>query len=392
MFQGLLNLPWWGDLIALLILVQITIAGVTLYLHRCQAHRALDLHPIVSHFFRFWLWLTTGMVTKEWAAIHRKHHAKCETADDPHSPQVLGINRVLFTGVALYVKESHVPDTMQRYGHGTPDDWLERHIYTPWHKLGIVVMASVDVALFGLVPGLLMFGIQMAWIPFWAAGVINGIGHFWGYRKFQTEDASTNIVPVAAWIGGEELHNNHHAFPTSAKFSVQWYEFDIGWLYISALSALGLARAKKLPPRVRLDPAKSVVDAQTLQAIATNRYEVLAKYAKSMKLAWNEEVAKLREKQIFADSAAARRLRRSITKGVAASDAEREAVARALATSPRLETLYRMREELARTWERSTLSTEQLVQQLRDWCERAEASGIEALAEFSRRLRRYAAA
>ncbi len=392
MFQGLLNLPWWGDLIALLVLVQITIAGVTLYLHRCQAHRALELHPIVSHFFRFWLWLTTGMITKEWAAIHRKHHAKCETAEDPHSPQVLGINRVLFAGVTLYVKESHVAETMQRYGHGTPDDWLERHVYTPWHKLGIVVMASADVALFGLVPGLLMFGIQMAWIPFWAAGVINGIGHFWGYRKFQTEDASTNIVPVAAWIGGEELHNNHHAFPTSAKFSVQWYEFDIGWLYISVLSALGLARAKKLPPRVRLDPSKSVVDAQTLEAVATNRYEVLAKYAKSMKLAWNEEFARLRDKKVVADSATARRLRRCITKGVAPSPAEVEAVERALATSPRLATLYRMREELRRTWERSTLSTDQLVQQLRDWCDRAEASGIEALAEFSRRLRRYAAA
>ena len=393
MFQGLLNLPWWGDLLALLVLVQITIAGVTLYLHRCQAHRALDLHPIVSHFFRLWMWLTTGMVTKEWAAIHRKHHAKCETVDDPHSPQVLGINRVLFTGVTLYVKESHVPETMSRYGHGTPDDWLERNLYTPWHKLGVVVMASVDVALFGLVPGLLIFGIQMAWIPFWAAGVINGIGHFWGYRKFQTEDASTNIVPIAAWIGGEELHNNHHAFPTSAKFSVQWYEFDLGWFYIRTLSLLGLARAKKLPPRVRLDPTKSVVDAQTLEAVATNRYEVLAKYAKSMKLAWNEEVAKLREKQIFADGAAARRLRRSITKGLAPSaEAEREAVERALATSPRLATLYRMREELQRTWERSTLSTDQLVQQLRDWCDRAEASGIEALAEFSRRLRRYAAA
>ncbi len=253
-------------------------------------------------------------------------------------------------------------------------------------------MASVDVALFGLVPGLLMFGIQMAWIPFWAAGVINGIGHFWGYRKFQTEDASTNIVPIAAWIGGEELHNNHHAFPTSAKFSVQWYEFDLGWFYIRCLSALGLARAKKLPPRVRLDPTKSVVDAQTLEAVATNRYEVLAKYAKSMKLAWNEEVAKLCEKKIFADGITPRRLRRSITKGIVQTPAEREAVERALATSPRLEKLYRMREELQRTWERSTLSTDQLVQQLRDWCDRAEASGIEALAEFSRRLRRYAAA
>ena len=392
MLQGLLNLPWWGDLLALLVLVQITIAGVTLYLHRCQAHRALELHPIVSHFFRFWLWLTTGMITKEWAAIHRKHHAKCESEEDPHSPQILGIKRVLFGGVMLYVKESHNPDTMQRFGHGTPDDWLERHVYTPRHKWGIVVMALIDIALFGVVPGLLMFGIQMAWIPFWAAGVINGAGHFWGYRKFQTQDASTNLTPVALWIGGEELHNNHHAFPTSAKFSVQWYEFDIGWLYIRALSALGLARAKKVPPSVRLDAAKSEVDASTVQAIATNRYEVLAHYAKSMKLAWNEEVARLRERQLLGDGAAAKRLRQWVTRGTAQSPAERAAVEQALASSPRLATLYRMREELARVWERSTLSSDQLVHQLKDWCERAEASGIEALAEFSRRLRRYAPA
>ncbi len=392
MFDGLLDIPWWGKLLVLLVLVQITIAAVTLYLHRCQAHRSLELHPVVSHFFRIWLWLTTGMVTKEWTAIHRKHHAKCETAEDPHSPQVYGINRVLFAGVFLYVKESHHPETMQRYGHGTPDDWLERTIYSPYHKFGVILTAATNIALFGVVPGLLMFGVQMAWIPFWAAGVINGIGHFWGYRKFQTQDASTNIVPVAAWIGGEELHNNHHAFPTSAKFSVQWYEFDLGWLYIQVLAALGLARARKLPPRVKIDPSKSVIDVQTVQAIATNRYEVLARYAKSMKAAWKEEVAKLREKQVLADSATARRLRRCITRGTVQTAAEREAVARALESSPRLATLYRMREELTKTWERSTLSTEQLVQQLRDWCDRAEASGIETLAEFSQRLRRYAAA
>ncbi len=253
-------------------------------------------------------------------------------------------------------------------------------------------MAALDIALFGVVPGALIFGIQMAWIPFWAAGVINGIGHFWGYRNFQTEDASANIVPVAAWIGGEELHNNHHAYPTSAKFSVRWYEFDLGWFYIQVLSALGLARPKKLPPKVKLDPSKLEVDVHTLQAIATNRYEILAKYAKSMKLAWNDEVVRLREKKIFADSATAKRLRLWITRGNAQLPAEREAVARALASSPRLATWYGMREELARTWERSTLSTEQLVTQLRDWCERAEASGIEALAEFSLRLRRYVAA
>ena len=392
MFNGLLSLPWWGDLLVGLVLVQITIAGVTIYLHRCQAHRALDLHPAVSHFFRFWLWMTTGMITKEWAAIHRKHHAKCETAEDPHSPRIHGINKILWTGVVLYVKESHKPEVMEKYGNSTPTDWVERNVYTPMNKWGVVLLAAIDMWVFGIVPGAIIFVAQIAWIPFWAAGVINGIGHYFGYRNFQTDDDSTNLVPWAAWIGGEELHNNHHAFPTSAKFSVQWYEFDLGWLYIRVLSALGLARAKKLPPKVKLDPAKSVIDVQTLQAVATNRYEVLAKYAKSMKRAWEEEVAKLRDKQLLSDGATARRLRLWVTRGTAQLPAEREAVARALETSPRLATWYRMREDLAKTWERSTLSTDQLVQQLRDWCDRAEASGIEALAEFSRRLRRYAAA
>src|SRR3954464_12029403 len=295
MSSGLLNLPWWGDVIACLILVQITIAGVTIYLHRCQAHRALDVHPIVSHFFRAWLWMTTGMITKEWAAIHRKHHAKCETKDDPHSPQILGINRVLWGGVVLYVKESHKPETMTRYGHGTPDDWLERNVYTPLNKWGILIMASVDVLLFGWLTGGIIWGIQMLWIPFWAAGVINGIGHWWGYRNFVTEDASTNIVPWAAWIGGEELHNNHHAYPTSAKFSIRWYEFDLGWLYIRALSAMGLATVRKTAPKVKLEPSKIEVDAATVQAVIAHRFDVMANYAKSMKKTCAAEIAKLRE-------------------------------------------------------------------------------------------------
>ena len=343
-FDGLLNLPWWGDLLVLLVLVQITIAAVTVYLHRSQAHRALELHPVVAHFFRAWLWLTTGMVTKEWAAIHRKHHAKCETEEDPHSPQVLGIKRVLWGGVVLYVRESHKAETMEKYGHGTPDDWLERNLYTPYQKFGILITAAVNVALFGIIPGMLMFGIQMAWIPFWAAGVINGIGHWWGYRNYQTEDASRNITPWAFWIGGEELHNNHHAYPTSAKFSIRWFEFDLGWLYISALAALGLVDVRKTAPKVKLNPTKFEVDAQTLQAVILHRYEVLAKYAKSMKRANDSE----------------------------------------------LSTWNAMRAELAKLWERSTLSTEQLVSHLKDWCDRAERTDIAPLRDFSLRLRRYA--
>jgi stearoyl-CoA desaturase (Delta-9 desaturase) len=387
MLTGLLNLPWWGDILVGLVFVQITIAAVTVYLHRCQAHRALDMHPIVSHFFRLWLWLTTGMITKEWAAIHRKHHAKCETEEDPHSPQVLGINKVLWTGVALYVKESYKKETMTRYGHGTPDDWIERNVYTPFNKWGIVVMASLDVLLFGVVPGALMFGVQMAWIPFWAAGVINGIGHWWGYRNFVTEDASTNITPIAAWIGGEELHNNHHAYPTSAKFSMRWYEFDLGWMYIRILSTLGLAHVRKTAPKVKLDPSKFEIDAATLQAVIAHRYDVLANYAKSMKAACASEIAALGAKGH--DSGALKTLRQWLHSD--ARDLPKcEKVGLVLASSPLLNTTASMRQELSRVWERSTLSTEQLVTQLKEWCERAERSDLPQLATFSRRLRSYA--
>jgi stearoyl-CoA desaturase (delta-9 desaturase) len=387
MFSGLLNLPWWGDIIAGLILVQITIAAVTIYLHRCQAHRALDVHPVVSHFFRFWLWMTTGMITKEWAAIHRKHHAKCETVDDPHSPQVLGINKVLWGGVVLYVKESHKPETMARYGHGTPDDWLERNVYTPLNKWGIVVTLMLDVLLFGAVTGFVIWGLQMLWIPFWAAGVINGLGHWWGYRNFVTEDASTNMTNIAAWIGGEELHNNHHAYPTSAKFSIRWYEFDLGWFYIRILSTLGLANVRKTAPKVKLEPSKFEVDAATVQAVIAHRYDVLANYAKSMKQTCAEELASLRAKGH--DHAAIKTLRKWLH-----SDARQlpkcEKVGAVIAASPRLNAATTMRQDLARLWERSTLSTEQLVQQLKDWCERAEKSEMPEMVAFSRRLRRYA--
>ncbi len=391
MFSGILNLPWWGDLVAGLILVQITIAGVTLYLHRCQAHRALELHPVVSHFFRFWLWLTTGMITKEWAAIHRKHHAKCETEDDPHSPRIHGINKILFTGVALYVKESHKPETMQRYGHGTPDDWVERHVYTPLNKWGIVLLAVIDLTLFGAVPGAIIYGAQLGWIPFWAAGVINGVGHYFGYRNFQTDDDSTNIVPWAAWIGGEELHNNHHAYPTSAKFSLRWYEFDLGWMYIRVLQSLGLATVRKQAPKVKLDPSKIEVDAATLQAVIMHRYDVMAKYAKSVKRASAMELQSLRERGHFSDNNAARALRKWVHRDpIVIPPRHRETIERVVESSPALKTTLTMREELARLWQRSTLNTEQLVGQLKDWCDRAEKTNIEPLVAFSRRLRCYA--
>ena len=292
-FSGFFDLPWWGYMLVALGLTHVTIASVTIFLHRHQAHRALDLHPVASHFFRFWLWLTTGMVTKEWAAIHRKHHAKCETAEDPHSPQIYGINRVLWGGVFLYVKESYNRETLERYGHGTPDDWMERNVYTRHPILGLTLMGAVNLALFGLVPGALILLTQIAWIPFWAAGVINGIGHFFGYRNYGCADASTNIVPWGILIGGEELHNNHHAYASSAKLSSKWYEFDIGWMYIRVMEMLGLATVKKVAPRPRFAAPKPAADFETLHAVIANRYDVLSRYAKSIKKTYHEEVQRL---------------------------------------------------------------------------------------------------
>ncbi|MBL8417514.1 MAG: fatty acid desaturase [Dechloromonas sp.] len=387
MFSGVFDLPWWGYVLVTLGLTHVTIASVTIFLHRHQAHRALDLSPLASHFFRLWLWLTTGMVTKEWAAIHRKHHAKCETADDPHSPQVYGINRVLWGGVFLYVKEAWNKETLRRYGHGTPDDWLERNLYTPWHKLGITLMLAIDLFLFGALPGILIWIAQVAWIPFWAAGVINGIGHYWGYRNFNCADASTNIVPWGILIGGEELHNNHHSFATSAKLSNRWYEFDIGWMYIRILCALGLARVKKVAPVPKIVAPRSEVDSATLQAVIDNRYDVLARYAGSLKNLYREELAK------FQDKASYKGLKRWLEVEVnQIPDDWRKRLDELLARSHSLATLYAMRAELTAVWNRTNATREQLVIDLQAWCHKAEASGIRQLQELSLRVRSYAVA
>ena len=386
MFTGVWDLPWWGYVVYTLVTTHITIAAVTIYLHRCQSHRALDLHPVVSHFFRFWLWLATGMLTKSWAAIHRKHHARVETPEDPHSPQVYGIRKLLLEGAELYRKEARNAETLEKYGSGTPDDWLERNVYKR-DRLGISIMFVVNFALFGFI-GLTIWAVQMAWIPFLAAGVINGIGHYWGYRTFQPEDASTNIVPWGILIGGEELHNNHHAYATSARFSIRWYEFDIGWYYIRALEMLGLAQVKKVAPELKLDWAKTRCDFATVQAVITHRYEVLAKYAKSLRRTCADEIRSLKARAVRVDVGAIKRMLHSNGSEMPAH--VRANMHDALDKSKVLTTVYTMRQELVALWQRSTLSKEQLVRQLEDWCLRAEASGIDALQQFSRRLRCYA--
>ena len=390
LFSGVFDLPWWGLVLVALVLTHITIAAVTIFLHRCQAHRALELHPLPSHFFRLWLWMTTGMLTKEWAAVHRKHHAKCETAEDPHSPQVYGINRVLWGGVFLYVREALKPETLERYGHGTPDDWMERNVYTRYTLSGITIMGLINVALFGIVPGMIILVTQVLWIPFWAAGVINGIGHFWGYRNFECQDASTNIIPIGILIGGEELHNNHHSFASSAKLSSKWYEFDIGWMYIRVLESMGLATVKKVAPKPKFTAGKPVVDADMLHAVIANRYDVLAKYAKSLKATYAEELGKLKR---FSpqDAQVVARLRRWLHIDESKlNGTDRNQLEAGLAKSKPLQTVYSMRQELAAVWSRSSASKEQVLKQLQDWCHRAETSGIKQLEEFSHRLRCYA--
>jgi stearoyl-CoA desaturase (delta-9 desaturase) len=386
---GLLDLPWWGYVLVVLGLTHVTIASVTIYLHRHSAHRALDLHPAVAHFFRFWLWLTTGMSTKAWTAIHRKHHAKCETEEDPHSPQVLTLKKVLLEGSELYRKEAANQETLDKYGHGTPDDWMERNVYSRSDKAGVGTMLAIDILLFGPI-GITIWAVQMLWIPVTAAGIINGVGHYFGYRNFQVEDASTNIVPWGILIGGEELHNNHHAYASSARLSNKWYEFDIGWAYIRALSALGLAQVKKLAPQVKMDSAKAKCDLETLQAVITHRYDVLARFTRSLKATCADELRRMREHKHShgIDLQGVKRWLHLDAKFVAAKD--KAQLDEVLKTSKVLDTVYTMRQELAALWQRSTSTKEQLLSQLEDWCHRAEKSGIAPLRDFSRTLRCYA--
>jgi stearoyl-CoA desaturase (delta-9 desaturase) len=383
--NGLVNASWWQIVLYTLVTTHITIASVTIYLHRHQAHRAMDLHAIPAHFFRFWLWLGTGQVTKEWVSIHRKHHAKCETAEDPHSPQAYGIKKVFWEGAELYRAESKNKETMVKYGHGTPNDWVERNVYTRYSWQGVGLMMIINLALFG-VAGLAVWAVQMVWIPVTAAGIINGIGHYWGYRNFEAPDASTNISPWGIMIGGEELHNNHHTYPTSAKFSVKPYEFDIGWVYIRAMEKVGLATVKKVPPKLQLGSIQPVADEKTLEALIAHRYEVMAGFARELRRAGHAEieVLKARKADISVLQAANRWLHRDDDKVPAAAKPQ---IAQARAEHPVLDKMVTMREELRQMWLSTSASREQLTGDLQAWCRRAEESGIAALRDFSMKLR-----
>jgi stearoyl-CoA desaturase (delta-9 desaturase) len=387
--NGITGLSGWQVFIYTAIVTHITIAAVTIYLHRHQAHRALELHAIPSHFFRFWLWLTTGQVTKQWAAIHRKHHAKCDTEEDPHSPVTRGIKKVFFEGAELYRAESKNQETMDKYGHGTPTDWIERNLYSKYSWAGVVALLFINFVLFGVI-GVSVWAVQMMWIPITAAGIINGIGHYWGYRNYDCADAATNIIPFGILIGGEELHNNHHTYATSAKLSSKWYEFDIGWFYIRVLEVCGMAKVKKLAPAPKFEHGKLEADFDTLQSVIANRYDVMSKYAKSMKHAWKEELEHLKHKAQLESRflKSARKLMQREPGKLA--EPQQQQLSELFQHSKALETMHSMRVELGVIWERSHFTRDQLLHKLQDWCERAEASGIKSLQEFSFRLRSYA--
>ena len=382
--HGTWQLSVWQLVLFTLLMTHITIASVTIYLHRHQAHRSLDLHWLPAHFFRLWLWLTTGMTTKAWAAIHRKHHAKCESEEDPHSPQVMGIQTVFWQGAELYRREANNAETLRKYGHGTPDDWLENHVYAyfPWQGVG--VMLVIDLALFGAI-GLTVWAVQMLWIPVTAAGVINGIGHYWGYRNFEAPDASTNISPWGIIIGGEELHNNHHTYPTSAKLSVKPYEFDIGWLYIRILETFGLATVKKTPPKLHYADRQPMADERTLEALIANRYEVMAGFARQLQTALKQEIAAMPKLPADAVVSAAKRwMHRDEVQVPVQFHALLQQARDAL---PNVDTMVRMREELRQMWLNTNASRAQLALELQQWCLRAEQSGVVALRDFSMQLR-----
>jgi len=381
MLFGLLGLSFFGYVIALLLMTHITIVSVTVYLHRSQAHRSLELHSIISHFFRFWLWLTTGMKTKEWVAIHRKHHAKCETLEDPHSPQIKGIAKVFFEGAELYREEAKNTDTMERYGQGTPNDWIERHLYEPYNVLGVSIMCMMDLILFGI-PGITIWALQMLWIPLFAAGVVNGIGHYWGYRNFECPDAARNLCPLGIFVGGEELHNNHHTFPTSAKLSVKRWEFDLGWVYIRAFQLLKLAKVKRLPPKLKETPGKLHIDLDTLAALITNRFHIMARYSKEVLL------PVLREETEKANSTRTRSLLKRAKISLTCTEfllneERKQRLAEVIDRHHVLALVYQYRVRLQDIWGRTTATQRELLESLQEWCKQAEATGVTTLRRFA---------
>lgn len=387
---GMFHLSLWGYIIVTLLMTHVSVMAITLYLHRSQAHGSVVFHPIISHFFRFWLWMSSGANTKEWVSIHRKHHATCETVDDPHSPQVLGIKKVFWEGAELYRAEAKNQTTLNRFGKGTPDDWMERNVYSKHGTLGIGLMLAIDLVLFGVV-GLTIWALQMVWMPFWAAGFVNGVGHYWGYRNFECADASRNILPIGLIVGGEELHNNHHTYPTSAKLSFQTWEFDIGWFYIRLMEICRLAKVIRVAPKLSTIPDKNVIDMETLRAVFANRFQVCAQYTKEVVLpVFRNAKSKAAKNQqtVFAHAKAL--LVKDHT--LLVDEKEKKRLSTLLESCMELKTVYLFRIKLQQLWNSSKLNQKELLVSLKEWCEQAEGSGINALSSFAKNVRKLSLA
>jgi len=384
---GLLDVSIWTLVIWTLLSCHFTLLSVTIFLHRAQAHRSVDLHPVLQHVFRFWLWFTTGMVTREWVAVHRKHHARTEGPEDPHSPQIHGIRKVLLEGAELYREAAAVESDLEKYGKGTPNDWLERNLYSRFTAWGIGLLAVIEFALFGLA-GVAVFAIQMLCVPVLAAGVINGLGHFWGYRNFETADTATNLTPIAVVICGEELHNNHHAYPSSARFSLRRWEFDIGWAYLRVFSWLKLAKIRRVAPQPVFRAGIKQMEMDTVKAIISSRLHVLENYASSVMKPVHANTLKTLQKS---DRKPLKQVAGDMFRGKAMLDeAARVRVATALKGRDALGTVYEFQDRLQAIWQAAGASQESLKIALQEWCRQAEETGIECLQEFAGRLRGYA--
>jgi stearoyl-CoA desaturase (delta-9 desaturase) len=385
---GLADLSFWGYVIVTALWMHITMMGITLYFHRDQAHRSVDLHPLVRHFFRFWLWLSTGAPTKEWVAVHRKHHAHCEQEGDPHSPVLYGLKKVVLEGAELYMDEARKPETLEKYGKGTPDDWLERNVYSRFTYTGIGLLVVFDILMFGA-PGIIMIAFQLATMPVAAAGVINGVCHAKGYRNFETNDASTNLWPIGLFFAGEELHNNHHAFPTSARFSMRPHEIDMGWLHLKLLTFLGLAKIRRVAAVPPLAAETRVPDLDSLRAVMINRMHVLRHYTNNVTLpVLRRELDHLGENTNSVVKAAKRLL---AWQPDMLDEPSRERLADLVERHPTFQTVLKYRNELKNIWEGANRSNERLLADFREWCARAEASGIQCLEEFVAYLKSYQA-
>ncbi|MFI8560130.1 delta-9 fatty acid desaturase DesA [Pseudomonas putida] len=385
-YNGLLDLSAWQLVAVTLLMTHLTIVSVTIYLHRYSAHRALELNGALKHVFRFWLWLTTAQNTREWTAVHRKHHAKCETPDDPHSPLHKGLGTVLRKGAELYREEARNPETLRIYGKNCPDDWIERNVYSRYKLGGIALMAVIDLMLFGTI-GITIWAIQMMWIPFWAAGVVNGLGHAIGYRNFECRDAATNLVPWGIVIGGEELHNNHHTYPNSAKLSVKRWEFDMGWAWICLLSVLGLAKVQRVAPIAHRVEGKANLDMDTAMAILNNRFQIMAQYRKLV-------IAPLVTQELGrADTSvrhSLRRAKRLLSRETSLlQDRHHLRIENMLAHSQALKTIYEKRLALQQIWARTSANGHDMLAAMKDWVHEAEASGIQALRDFAAQLKTY---